>query len=946
MDPTQTWPDPRSSTAPATVRSTSDRIPAVEQRDPAADRHVGVAQNRDDPPGSRDARQRRAIAGSDRPASAVNRRSAAAFAALELRMVDAEARTWRLLQAVPDPLVVTNADGVIELINAQAVLLFGYQPDELIGQSVERLIPAALHDAHRRHRAAYVAVDEPSRMSTGGHIVATRKDGSTVPVEVHLSAITLAGGRALLASVRDVSDRRRAEAERRISDERFQAAFDWAPTGMAMIDLRPASVGRFLRVNQALCRLTGYTEAALLATTSTAITHPDDRAETAANLHRLATGDSPARWVTDKRYLTTSGRDVWVHVAVAVVHDAGGAPTYGVSQVEDISDRKRAEAQLQERFQALADNVDVGFLVRQLNPPEYLYYNPAYLRIFGHDSDGPPPTPSQATESVHPDDLARVGTVLASVADGRQVDLEWRFTRLDGQPRWVSGRISPIRENDGQIHRVAGVFTDITDRKATEAALAESQYLRHTALHDGLTGLPNRALLMDRLDSALARSERTQREVTVFFCDLDGFKRVNDVAGHAAGDQVLLEITRRLRSVLREGDTVARIGGDEFVILVEPWNRKSAVNGPGDPADDRAAAIRIAERIGAAVRRPITINGVEHGVSVSVGITHVGQSPTGSSRGTTAEEILQDADMAMYRAKSGGKDRFAIFEHGMRADVAQRARVEQILRQALLPAGGSNSAGRVPEPAGPLLFAAYQPIFDAADGALMGFEALARLTDAHGGNIPPDEFIPIAEDSGLIRALGIRILDLACGQLGAWRANRPDLAALTMSVNVSALQAQHESLAGDVRVALRKHGLAPSDIVLELTETVLLGADQSTIQTLQDMHAEGIGIAIDDFGTGYASLRYLATLPISALKIDRSFTAGLPENKVCRNIINAVAGLAADLDLSCVVEGIETQAQRDALPSGVQLQGYLVGRPQRPDLVDLSSLADRGSRGG
>jgi diguanylate cyclase (GGDEF)-like protein len=178
---------------------------------------------------------------------------------------------------------------------------------------------------------------------------------------------------------------------------------------------------------------------------------------------------------------------------------------------------------------------------------------------------------------------------------------------------------------------------------------------------------------MDRLDSALARSERTQREVTVFFCDLDGFKRVNDVAGHAAGDQVLLEITRRLRSVLREGDTVARIGGDEFVILVEPWNRKSAVNGPGDPADDRAAAIRIAERIGAAVRRPITINGVEHGVSVSVGITHVGQSPTGSSRGTTAEEILQDADMAMYRAKSGGKDRFAIFEHGMRADVAQRA---------------------------------------------------------------------------------------------------------------------------------------------------------------------------------------------------------------------------------------------------------------------------------
>ena len=187
------------------------------------------------------------------------------------------------------------------------------------------------------------------------------------------------------------------------------------------------------------------------------------------------------------------------------------------------------------------------------------------------------------------------------------------------------------------------------------------------------------------------------------------------------------------------------------------------------------------------------------------------------------------------------------------------------------------------------------------------------------------------------------MLDLACGQLATWRTCRPELGALTMAVNISALQAQHGSLADDVHVALRKHGLLPVDLVLELTETVLLDADQSTIKTLQGMHDEGIGIAIDDFGTGYASLRYLATLPISALKIDRSFTAGLPDNKVCRNIINAVAGLAADLDLSCVVEGVETQAQRDALPIGVQLQGYLIGRPQRPDQVDLTSLAANGS---
>lgn len=384
-------------------------------------------------------------------------------------MAEAEARTWRLLQAVPDPLVVTGAGGVIEMINAPAVLLFGYEPEELIGQPVETLLPAGLHDEHRRHRANYLAVDEPRPMATGMNIVAARKDGSTVAVEVQLSAITLSGGRSVLASIRDVSDRTRMEAERKINDELLRASFDWAPTGMAMIDLRPASVGQLLRVNQALCTMTGYSPAELLATGSAAITHPDDRAQTTANLQRLADGGD-SRWVTDKRYQTKSGQEIWVHFAVSVVHDSAGGPAYGVSQVEDITHRKIAEAQLQSQFHALTENVDAGFLVRQLDPPEFVYYNPAYVRIFGYDPAGPPPTPAQAMASVYAEDLDRVGTVLSDVAQGRQVDLEWRFTRLDGQLRWASGRVAPIFDRDGQIRRVAGVFTDITDRRAAEEA--------------------------------------------------------------------------------------------------------------------------------------------------------------------------------------------------------------------------------------------------------------------------------------------------------------------------------------------------------------------------------------------------------------------------------------------------------------------------------------------
>ena len=278
----------------------------------------------------------------------------------------------------------------------------------------------------------------------------------------------------MLASIRDVSDRKRSEAESRISEERFRASFDRAFTGMALIDLRRASVGRFLRVNEALCAMTGYSEIQLLATTSTAITHPDDRAQTESHLNGLADG-TEMRWATDKRYRAGTGEDVWVHFAVSVVHDAGGAPSYGVSQVEDITVRKHGEAQLQERFRELAMNVDVGFLLRQLDPPEFLYFNPAYARIFGFDPAGPAPTPSDAIALVNRDDVERVRAVLAAAAGGKSVEQTWRFTRRDGQLRWVSGRFSPITDRDGKIRRVTGLFEDITDRRSAAVVLAESE---------------------------------------------------------------------------------------------------------------------------------------------------------------------------------------------------------------------------------------------------------------------------------------------------------------------------------------------------------------------------------------------------------------------------------------------------------------------------------------
>jgi diguanylate cyclase (GGDEF)-like protein len=446
--------------------------------------------------------------------------------------------------------------------------------------------------------------------------------------------------------------------------------------------------------------------------------------------------------------------------------------------------------------------------------------------------------------------------------------------------------------------RLRANTAELQDRgQSLQSALAMQQGLeddlRHQAFHDHLTGLANRALLHDRVEHALESSARRSGIVAVCFCDLDGFKSVNDTLGHQVGDDLLVVVAKRLASVVRVGDTVARLGGDEFAVLLENL-------------EDPAAVTALADRIVSVLREPIEIGDRQISLSVSVGIAFAGPQ-------TSTAGLLSEADAAMYEAKSTGKDRWAVFETVMRSRI-----VERMALMNSFP--GSLHRGEYTLD--------YQPQLRLSDGSLEGFEALVRWKHPELGLVSPDRFIPLAEESGFIVPLGRWILEQACVAAAGWPTHSGT--ALSVSVNLSVRQLQHPSLLEDVRTALSFSGLPPQQLILEITETVLMQDPETIAKSLTELKAMGIRIAIDDFGTGYSSLSYLRQFPVDILKIDKSFIDPLqdPDNQG-EALVMTILRLAEELNLSTTAEGIEHQTQHDTLQrlNCNSAQGYLMSRP-------------------
>ncbi len=465
-------------------------------------------------------------------------------------------------------------------------------------------------------------------------------------------------------------------------------------------------------------------------------------------------------------------------------------------------------------------------------------------------------------------------------------EFETAHFRADGTPIQFLVTASLIEFQGGRA--VLSLHRDITERKALE------QQLAHQAFHDSLTGLANRALFRDRVEHAVARGRRNPEPVVVLFLDLDNFKTVNDSLGHAAGDQLLVQVSQRLRSCLRVCDTIARLGGDEFAILLQDAKH------PDD-------SIQVAERITAKLRMSFTLERKEVFVGTSIGIAT-------SERSDTAEELLRNADVAMYIAKEKGKGCFEIFDPAMLSVVMERLDLEADLRRAL-------------EREEFELY--YQPIIDLASGEMTGAEALLRWNHPDRGVLAPGAFIPLAEETGMIIELGNWVLQEACRHARQWKAYRRRKLPLSITVNLSGRQLQQASIVENVALALAQAGLDPQALVLEVTESMMMQNTEATLIKLQDLRALGVRMAIDDFGTGYSSLSYLQRFPVDILKIDKSFIDGLREEDGESALARAIIALGETLGLRTVAEGVEVEEQAAWLiEQGCHMaQGYHFARP-------------------
>ena len=693
-------------------------------------------------------------------------------------------------------------------------------------------------------------------------------------------------------SFRDVSERDKAEAELREGEERYRRLVELSPDGIGVyVD------GRVVFVNAAGARIFGATSPdQLIGKPIMDLVHPAFRPEAAERM-RLMLDEGRQVPLIAETFLRLDGSTVDVEVMAAPLKYRDRKAVQVVFR--DMSERRHQELALresEERYALAARGANDGLWDWHLFTNE-VFYSTRWKTMLGHAEEEVGTSLDEWLKRVHPEDVPHLKMEIATHTAGitHHLQDEHRIMHKDGGYRWVLCRGVAVRDEAGKAYRMAGSLTDITERK-----LAEEQLL-HDAFHDSLTNLPNRALFTDLLGRSLGRAQRrADYRFAVLFIDLDRFKVVNDSLGHSVGDELLRAITRRIERCVRPGDTVARLGGDEFTILV-------------DDIGNASDATRVADRIQRELTQPFNLSGHEVFTSASIGIA------LSASGYEEADDLLRDADIAMYRAKALGKARYEVFDTAMHARAMALLELETDLRRAI-----ERNEFRL----------YYQPMVNLETGRIAGFEGLVRWQHPQRGLLGPAAFVPIAEETGLIIPIGRWVLMEACRQMRQWQERFPGTRDLTISVNLSGKQFAQARLVEDVSQALKESGLAPGRLRLEITESAVMENAPSAMAMIEQLRGLDVKIDIDDFGTGYSSLSYLQRFEVDHLKIDRSFVSNIGSDRgENAEIVRTIVTLAHHLGMDAVAEGVETQDQLRMLRElGCgSVQGFLFAAPVSQD---------------
>ncbi|PIF25294.1 PAS domain S-box-containing protein/diguanylate cyclase (GGDEF)-like protein [Acidovorax sp. 56] len=813
------------------------------------------------------------------------------------RLRDSELRLQLLGRNLPHSVlyqIVREADGTTRFVHMGDAIerLNGVTAAQVLGDMEvlhQQIVPEdlqALVAARRESFHAMASMEVVVRMR--------RPDGELRWMRLSASPRALEGGRVIWDGVQsDITAERQAEVAAHAHEAQMADVLRRVPGGVARID-------RDLRVLYMNAQQADWLQQpvqALEGQRLPEVISPWLMARLRGPIEQAFTGQTV---VFEHRSDSERGTQYWRTTIVAESAE-GQSPPAVVLFAYELTDVKRIELELAEQKTHLASVVNAMPDMVFLKDVEgvYLACNPVFERFAGRperdllgltDLDFVPEADAQRFRAMD----------RRAIAAWQPVVYEETLTFAeDGYQGQFETIKTPIRDSQGRVTGVLGVCRDITDRKRAE------QEIERLAFYDALTGLPNRRLLLDRLQRSIAAGQRTKAQGALLFIDLDNFKDLNDTLGHDMGDQLLSQVAARLVGSVREADTVSRFGGDEFVVMLE--------NLSADLHEAATQAEIVADKLLASLNEPFALDGGQHYSTPSIGITLYGEQRL------TVDELLKRADLAMYQAKAAGRNTQRFFDPDMQAAVNARSNLEADLRQGL--ARGE-------------LMVHYQPVVD-HDGKLVGAEALARWRHPQRGMISPADFIPLAEQTGLILPLGQTVLHTACSQLAAWAQN-PATAHLTLSVNVSARQFRQAGFVAQVLGTLKDCQADPHRLKLELTESLLLGDIEDTIERMEQLKKEGVGFALDDFGTGYSSLSYLKRLPLDQVKIDQSFVRDVLSDPNDAAIVRTILALAKSLDLEVVAEGVETAGQLGFLRlHGCEgFQGYLFGRPVPVDVFE------------